>query len=80
MTDPSVHRDLGRIDATLDAQRSQLKELARTQKEMSEQVQAIHDVLTQVGGGWKTLLFVGTISAFFTGVMLKIASFFGSES
>lgn len=72
MNDPRIHRDLGRIDATLKAQADKIAHLSDTQREIAERVENIHSVLMQVGGGWKTLLMVGALSSAITGVVMKI--------
>jgi len=46
MSDMQIHRDMGRMEATIKAQGEQITTLVQQQKEMQAQVQEIHDVLT----------------------------------
>lgn len=73
MNDPTIHRDLGRIDATLDAQGKQIAALIESQERTEARVQAIHDVVMAARGGWKALVIVGAISSALTGLVLKLA-------
>lgn len=66
MTDPQLHRDLGRLE-------SQVKMLAESQKITEERVQAIHDAVMAAKGGWRALVIVGAISSALTGVAMKLA-------
>lgn len=72
MNDPQIHRDLGRIDATLSAQREQIRQLVQSNEATDRRVKEMHDVLMQARGGWKTLLTVGAISSALTTVVLKL--------
>jgi len=72
VTDPQIHRDLGRIDATLSAQREQIRQLVESNEATDQRVKEMHDVLMQARGGWKTLLAVGTISSALTTAALKV--------
>ncbi|EED40792.1 hypothetical protein N7643_04310 [Stenotrophomonas maltophilia] len=76
MSDMQIHRDMGRMEATIKAQGEQITTLVQQQKEMQAQVQEIHDVLTEARGSWKTLLMVGGLSSFITGLLFKIATVF----
>ena len=73
MSDPTIHRDLGRIDATLDAQGRQIAALIESQERTEARVQAIHDVVMAARGGWRALVIVGVISSFLTGIAMKLA-------
>lgn len=72
MNDPQIHRDLGRIDATLSAQGEQIRQLVQSNEATDRRVKEMHDVLMQARGGWKTLLTVGAISSALTTVVLKL--------
>lgn len=66
MTEPQIHRDLGRLEATVKA-------LAESQKKTEERVQDIHDAVMAAKGGWKALVIVGAISSALTGLAMKLA-------
>ena len=66
MTDPQLHRDLGKLEATVMA-------LAESQKKTEERVQDIHDAVMAAKGGWRALVIVGAISSALTGVAMKLA-------
>ena len=66
MTDPQLHRDLGKLEATVSA-------LAESQKKTEERVQDIHDAVMAAKGGWKALVIVGAISSALTGLAMKLA-------
>jgi len=72
VTDPQIHRDLGRIDATLSQQGEQIRRLVESNEATDQRVKEMHDVLMQARGGWKTLLTVGAISSALTTVVLKL--------
>lgn len=72
MTDPQLHRDLGRVEGRLGKVESDVDDVKRMVAEM-------HQTITEAKGGWKTLLMVGGVSAAIASGLTKFLSFFGDR-
>jgi hypothetical protein len=70
MTDPSLHRDMGRIEGRLDAIEAQAAETRQKVDEM-------HRVLMQAQGSWKAIVGAAGLSAAITGGLIKLGSALG---
>lgn len=80
MTDQQLHRDIGRLEATVKAQEGRIASMAVEQKEMADQVKEMHEILLQAKGGWKTLVTVGAISSAVTTAVIKLIATFKAGS
>lgn len=72
MTDPKLHRDLGRVEGRLEKVEADMDDVKRMVKDM-------HDTITTAKGGWKTLLAVGGLSAALASAVTKFLSMFGAN-
>lgn len=72
MTDPQLHRDLGRVEGRLEKVEADMDDVKRMVKDM-------HDTITSAKGGWKTLLAVGGLSAALASAVTKFLSMFGAN-
>ena len=72
MTDPQLHRDLGRVEGRLEKVEADMDDVKRMVKDM-------HDTITTAKGGWKTLLAVGGLSAALASAATKFLSMFGAN-
>lgn len=72
MTDPQLHRDLGRVEGRLEKVEADMDDVKRMVKDM-------HDTITTAKGGWKTLLAVGGLSAALASAVTKFLSMFGAN-
>lgn len=73
MTDPNLHRDLGRVEGRLEKVEADMDDVKRMVKDM-------HDTITTAKGGWKTLLAVGGLSAALASGITKFISLFIGNS
>jgi len=72
VTDPQLHRDLGRVEGRLEKVEADMDDVKRMVKDM-------HDTITTAKGGWKTLLAVGGLSAALASAVTKFLSMFGAN-
>lgn len=70
MTDPNLHRDMGRIEGRLDA-------IEQQSAETRQKVDEMHRVLMQAQGSWKALVAAGTVGSIVTGALMKLAAVLG---
>lgn len=68
MSETQLHRDLGRLEARLDASE------ART-RDMQLKVDEMHRLLMQAQGGWKVMVMVGGASAAVGAAASKLLAF-----
>lgn len=68
--DTQVHRDLGRMEAQIEA-------LETRMEAMQKQVADMHQVVMQARGSWRALVGVAGFSAFLTGIGIKLLSLSG---
>lgn len=73
MSDPTLHRDLGRVEGRLQKVESDMDDVKRMVKDM-------HDAITTAKGGWKTLLAVGGLSAALASGITKILTLIGASN
>lgn len=72
MTDPQLHRDLGRVEGRLEKVESDVDDMKRMLSD-------VHTTITTAKGGWKTLLAVGGLSAALASAITKFLSMFGAH-
>lgn len=77
MENPSIHHDLGRHDAQIEALQQQVKQLHTDMQAMNATLQQINTTLSEARGGWKTLMMVGGIAAAVGAAVSKLATFLG---
>ena len=63
--DPTLHRDIGRLEAQVSALTSQLAT-------MQSQVREMHDAITSAKGGWRVLVGVGAVAATLSAALTKL--------
>lgn len=73
MSDPTLHRDLGRVEGRLQKVESDMDDVKRMVKDM-------HDTITTAKGGWKTLLAVGGLSAALASGITKLLTLIGASN
>ena len=67
-----IHRDLGKHDAQIDALKEQVHRLHSDMQLIMGQLNAIHQTLSEAKGGWRTLMWVGGLSAAAGGIVVKV--------
>lgn len=67
-----IHRDLGKHDAQIDALNSQVNRMYVDMQQMMGQLTTIQQTLSEARGGWKTLMWVGGLSAAVGGLVAKV--------
>lgn len=67
-----IHRDLGKHSAQIDALNEQVNRLHADMQKVMWQLQAIQQTLSEAKGGWKTLMWVGGLSAALGGILVKV--------
>lgn len=77
MENPSIHHDIGRHDAQIEALQEQFKQLHRDMQKMNETLVQINTTLSEARGGWKTLMLVGGVAATVGAAFAKLATFAG---
>ncbi len=65
-----LQRDIGRLEARVDAQQSELREI-------KADVKAILALVNQAKGGWKTLVVVGAVAGAVGALVAKLGFFAG---
>jgi hypothetical protein len=66
----ALQRDVGRLEARVDAQESELREI-------KADVKAILALVNQARGGWKTLVAVGAVAGAMGALVTKLGFFAG---
>lgn len=66
----ALQRDMGRLEARVDAQESELREI-------KADVKAILALVNQAKGGWKTLVVVGAVAGAMGALVAKLGFFAG---
>lgn len=67
-----IHRDLGKHDAQIEALNLQVNRMYDDMQQMMGQLTTIQQTLSEAKGGWKTLMWVGGLSAALGGVVVKV--------
>lgn len=67
-----IHRDLGKHEAQISALNVQVNNLQADMKVVMQQLASIQQTLSEAKGGWKTLMWVGGLSAAVTGLVMKV--------
>ncbi len=67
MTSPGYERELGGVQARLEA-------LEEGQEKLLRDVREIRDVVVSVKGGWKTIAVIASLSAAIGGLMVKFSA------
>lgn len=67
-----IHRDLGKHDAQIDALNAQVNRMYDDMQQMMGQLTTIQQTLSEAKGGWKTLMWVGGLSAALGGIVVKV--------
>ena len=67
-----IHRDLGKHDAQIEALKLQVNRMYDDMQQMMGQLTTIQQTLSEAKGGWKTLMWVGGLSAVLGGVVAKV--------
>ncbi len=76
MENPSIHHDLGRHDAQIEALQEQVKQLHADMQRMNDTLTQISATLSEAKGGWKTLMLVGGIAATVGALFSKLVAWF----
>lgn len=63
MENMSIHHDLGRHDAQIEALQDQVRQLHTDMQKMNATLSEINTTLSEARGGWRTLMLVGGIAA-----------------
>lgn len=63
MSEVQIHRQLGRLEAQVEALERRAEAADERAERMAGQVSAMHDVLMQAKGGWRAMVMVGSVSA-----------------
>lgn len=77
MENPSIHHDLGRHDAQIEALQEQVKRLHEDMQAMNGTLQQISTTLSEARGGWRTLMMVGGVAAAVGAAVSKMATMLG---
>ena len=67
-----IHRDLGKHDAQIEALNLQVNRMYDDMQQMMGQLTTIQQTLSEAKGGWKTLMWVGGLSAVLGGIVAKV--------
>jgi prefoldin subunit 5 len=67
-----IHRDLGKHDAQIEALNAQVNRMYVDMQQMMGQLTTIQQTLSEAKGGWKTLMWVGGLSAALGGIVVKV--------
>jgi prefoldin subunit 5 len=67
-----IHRDLGKHDAQIEALNTQVNRMYADMQQMMGQLTTIQQTLSEAKGGWKTLMWVGGLSAALGGIVVKV--------
>lgn len=67
-----IHRDLGKHDAQIEALNTQVNRMYDDMQQMMGQLTTIQQTLSEAKGGWKTLMWVGGLSAALGGIVVKV--------
>jgi len=67
-----IHRDLGKHDAQIESLNQQVNRMHDDMQQMMSQLASIQQTLSEAKGGWKTLMWVGGLSAALGGVLVKV--------
>ena len=67
-----IHRDLGKHDAQIEALNAQVNRMYGDMQLMMTQLTTIQQTLSEAKGGWKTLMWVGGLSAALGGIVVKV--------
>lgn len=65
-------RDLGRHDAQIEALQAQVDRLHSDMSSVLVELQKINATLSAARGGWRTLVAVGAIASFATGMVFQL--------
>ena len=65
--DPLLHRDMGRLEARLQAAEMRAADMQRKVDEM-------HSLLMQAKGGWRAMVMVGSVSAAVGALAAKVVA------
>lgn len=57
---PTIPERITRVEAQLEHQNEQIKELRQQVSKLETRIDEIKDILTQARGGWKVFIWVGT--------------------
>jgi hypothetical protein len=66
-----IHRDLGKHDAQIEALKLQVNRMYEDMQQIMSQLTVIQQTLSEAKGGWKTLMWVGGLSAAVGAVLVK---------
>lgn len=75
--EPSIHHDLGRHDAQIEALQEQVRQLHKDMQAMNETLAAINQTLSEAKGGWRAMMLVGGIAATVGAMSAKILAWAG---
>lgn len=67
-----IHRDLGKHDAQIESLNLQFNRMHADMQRMLEELQSIQATLAEAKGGWRTLMWVGGLSAAAGGIVVKV--------
>jgi prefoldin subunit 5 len=67
-----IHRDLGKHDAQIEALKTQVNRMYDDMQQMMGQLTTIQQTLSEAKGGWKTLMWVGGLSAALGAIVVKV--------
>lgn len=75
--EPSIHHDLGRHDAQIEALQEQVRQLHRDMQTMNATLSSISKTLSEARGGWKAMMLVGGIAATVGAIVAKVVTSVG---
>ena len=67
-----IHRDLGKHDAQIESLNAQVNRMHDDMQMMMAQLASIQRTLSEAQGGWKTLMWIGGLSAVLGGIFVKV--------
>lgn len=72
--EPSIHHDLGRHDAQIEALQETVKLLHADMIRMNATLTNIQSTLSEARGGWRVLMMVAGVSSVVGGLFVKFAT------
>lgn len=72
MAGGELQREIGRHDAQIEALQNEVKSLHADLKTALEQLASIQQTLAEARGGWKTMMWLGGLSAAVGGLVVKV--------
>jgi hypothetical protein len=76
MSDASIEREIGRLQAQGEAQHAQLTDLKERQYEMNEKLDTVLSFMQGAKGSWRALIAVASLASAVTAAAVKVLSLF----